>query len=358
LDSGDIESAVPSRFQTPTPGALTTPPPDGASPIPHSYTPQETIGDAIRRALAPNRRDGPGLVKAIKRLNAALAEIHRDGTLAAWLKSPDYRISRREWSELVDVVHDQAYSRVVAPFSDLLEHHPKHPDEVAAAISEKEDAYGELRHSFMSKIIEQTKLGPKKTFVDLGSGVGNCVVQAALQAGCESYGFELLPVPARCARLQLRECQRRWAMWCLDGNLAMDVHEGDFRLHPEVGRRLSEADVVLVNNEVFPSSLNMDLTHLFLDLKEGAIIVSLKPFVPDGFRMNDNNVSYFDHGPRDTTDIQCDSFAAILQSTPHTYYSGWVSWKADSGRYYVQVVDRNRRRQYEEEMSRRGSRRK
>lgn len=295
--SGEMESAVPSRFHTPTPGALTTPPPDGASPSPAPpHASHETIGDAIRRALAPNRRDGPGLVKAIERMNAALAEIQQDGSMAAWIDSPEYRICRQEWSDLVDICHDQAYSRVIAPFSDQLEHHPRHPDEVAAAISEKEDAYGELRHSFMSKIIEQTNLGPGKTFVDLGSGVGNCVVQAALQAGCASYGFELLPVPARCARLQLHECQRRWAMWCLKGNLQAEVHEGDFRRHPQVARRLAEADVVLVNNEVFPSSLNMDLTHLFLDLKEGAVIVSLKPFVPDGFRMNEGNVSWYNIG--------------------------------------------------------------
>jgi hypothetical protein len=54
------------------------------------------------------------------------------------------------------------------------QHHPKHPDEVADAITAKEDAYGELRHeyvlseraesvlmySFMTKVIEQTGLGP------------------------------------------------------------------------------------------------------------------------------------------------------------------------------------------------------
>lgn len=45
-----------------------------------------------------------------------------------------------------------------------------------------------------------------------------------------------------------------------------------------------------MNNEVFPSSLNIDLTNMFLDLKDGAKIVSLKPFVHEGFRMNDSNV--------------------------------------------------------------------
>jgi len=60
-----------------------------------------------------------------------------------------------------------------------------------------------------------------------------------------SYGFELLPVPAHCARLQLREVQRRWAMWGLKGNLDVEVHEGDFRTHPMVAKRLREADVVV-----------------------------------------------------------------------------------------------------------------
>jgi H3 lysine-79-specific histone-lysine N-methyltransferase len=49
-----------------------------------------------------------------------------------------------------------------------------------------------------------------------------------------------------------------------------------------------------VNNEVFPPSLNADLKNMFLDLKDGAKIISLKPFVNDGFRMNENNVSFLD----------------------------------------------------------------
>ena len=49
----------------------------------------------------------------------------------------------------------------------------------------------------------------------------------------------------------------------------------------------------LVNNEVFSPSLNADLTNMFLDLKDGAKIVSLKPFVPESFKMNEANVSPF-----------------------------------------------------------------
>jgi hypothetical protein len=85
-------------------------------------------------------------------------------------------------------------------------------------------------------------------------------------------------------------------MWCLNGNTDIEAHEGDFRTIPGVGKRLAEADVVvsrlLLNNEVFPSSLNIDLTNMFLDLKDGAQIISLKPFVPEGFRINESNVRH------------------------------------------------------------------
>ncbi|WVQ93805.1 hypothetical protein IAU59_000883 [Kwoniella sp. CBS 9459] len=337
IDPLESASIAPSRLTSPLPGhsSLATPPPD-------HVIPSETIGDALRKALAPNRRDGPGFMKAMKRYNEAMEEIQRDGSLKEWMKARP-ALEGRDWASLVDFVHDQAYSRCVGPYSNELEHHPKHPEEVARAISGKEDAYGELRHNFMTKVIEQTKLGPDSVFVDLGSGVGNCVLQTALQAGSRSYGFELLPVPAHCARLQLREVQRRWAMWGLNGKLDVEVHEGDFRTHPVVAKRLREADVVLVNNEVFPSSLNIDLTNMFLDLKEGAIIVSLKPFVAEGFRMNESN---------------CDSFSAIVRSTQHSYYQDWVSWKGDSGRYYLQVIDRSKRAKFEEDlMSGRRSRR-
>ncbi|WWC85945.1 uncharacterized protein L201_000815 [Kwoniella dendrophila CBS 6074] len=324
-DPLETPSLMASRVTSPFAGSLATPPPDAI--------PSETIGDALRKSLASNRRDGPGFLRAMERYNRAMQDLQQEGSMKSHLKGR--RMKTREWSQLVDFVHDSAYSRIVGPYSNELEHHPKHPVEVAEAISGKEDAYGELRHNFMSRIIEQTKLGPDSVFVDLGSGVGNCVVQAALQAGSRSYGFELLPVPAHCARLQLREVQRRWAMWGLKGNLDVEVHEGDFRVLPVVAKRLREADVVLVNNEVFPSSLNIDLTNMFLDLKDGAKIVSLKPFVPEGFRMNESN---------------CDSFGAIVKSSQHTYYQDWVTWKGDSGKYYVQIIDRTKRAKFEEEM--------
>ena len=45
----------------------------------------------------------------------------------------------------------------------------------------------------MSDIIHRLGLGPGKVFVDLGSGVGNCVLQAALQYVLVSLLPPILP---------------------------------------------------------------------------------------------------------------------------------------------------------------------
>ena len=48
-------------------------------------------------------------------------------------------------------------------------------------------------------------------FVDLGSGVGNCVLQAALEVGCESCGCEMMDKACNLAELQEEEFKARSA---------------------------------------------------------------------------------------------------------------------------------------------------
>lgn len=52
-----------------------------------------------------------------------MEELQNDpsGALQNWLKEKSRTMRAREWSALVDVVHDQAYSRVVGPYSNELE---------------------------------------------------------------------------------------------------------------------------------------------------------------------------------------------------------------------------------------------
>ena len=106
----------PSRLHSPAPH-LPSPTPEG-TPGPAATTTDGTIADAIRRALSRNRRDGPGFVKAVERFNNALREIQADGTLGNWMEERELR--KREWGRLVEVVNEQAYARVVGPYSNEL----------------------------------------------------------------------------------------------------------------------------------------------------------------------------------------------------------------------------------------------
>jgi len=105
--------SIPSRFQSPFPAFPATPPPDSS---PASVLPSETIGDALRKALAPNRRDGPGFLRAMDRYNTAMEEIQADVTLVRWMASRP-SMKAKEWSGLVDAIHDNAYSRIVGRYS-------------------------------------------------------------------------------------------------------------------------------------------------------------------------------------------------------------------------------------------------
>lgn len=61
-------------------------------------------------------------------------------------------------------------------------------------------------------------------------------------------------------------------------------------------------------------------------MKEGAILVSLKPFAPpSNSRVTERNI---------------DDIAAIFDVTARPYHSGTVSWSSGSGQYYLHRVDR------------------
>ena len=60
--------------------------------------------------------------------------------------------------------------------------------------------YGELMPYLVHRIVHITGLREESLFLDLGSGLGNVVVQASLQTGCRSYGIQPMSAPARIAR--------------------------------------------------------------------------------------------------------------------------------------------------------------
>jgi H3 lysine-79-specific histone-lysine N-methyltransferase len=135
---------------------------------------------------------------------------------------------------------EETYQRTVGPRTHELNHYQAFSDSV----------YGELMPSLVSRLLSLTRTRPEMLLVDLGSGVGNVVLHAALQSGCTAFGVEVMEKPAEMAREQRSQMMVRAQMW--------GVRMGDVELEHEnmlesarVNELMARADVVLVNNKVF-----------------------------------------------------------------------------------------------------------
>jgi len=92
-------------------------------------------------------------------------------------------------------------------------------------------------------------------------------------------------------------------------------------------KAMRKADVILVNNQAFTPQLNQSLIDLFLDLKDGCKIVSLKSFVPQGHQITART----QHNPVNLLDVR-----------QGEYHSDSVSWTDASGTYFVATKDSKR----------------
>jgi len=215
------------------------------------------------------------------------------------------------WKTIVD----ETYQRAVGPKIPLLRKYQAWSSE----------AYGELETDFVSDIIHYVGLTPSSSFFDMGSGVGTVVLQAALQAGCTASGIEKSRNPAAIAKDHLPQFQKRCRMWGVEpGDL--ELLEGDFTDDHRVMEKMKNADLVLCNNYAFSETLNQALLHHFLDMKDGAVVISLRSFVPPDFRLNDRTIN---------------SPAAILRVEERSFRAGSVSWMPRGGVYFINTIDRS-----------------
>lgn len=264
----------------------------------------QTSGLIRRLEKASNRnvQDLMGFKAALREYNETLLQLVEDGIIAKNLDAR-HQLPRH----LVAFILDQVYDRTVAPHVELLSKYENGTDYV----------YGELLHPFISKIlVQQLSMTSGQVFVDLGSGVGNVVLQAALEIGCESWGCEMMENACNLAEAQQREFDARCLLWGIKPG-ETHLERGDLRKNMPILEALKRADVVLVNNKAFTARLNDDLVRMFLDLKPGCKVVSLKSFVADS-SYNVNDVG-----------------STILDVEEHMYPEGYVSWTNAGGAYYI-----------------------
>ncbi|KAL0081448.1 histone methylation protein DOT1-domain-containing protein [Phycomyces blakesleeanus] len=279
---------------------------------------QKLLGDdsqGIMRNLTKyrNRRHSPGFIQAVTDFNKVIRTLKEKGELkknAQAMRHPDY--------DLACHVLYQVYSRTVAHEADALNNY--------AAFSN--NVYGEINSILVKEFISKTGITSSSVFMDLGCGIGNVVLQVAAQTGCEAYGIEIMETPCRYAKRQLKEYASRMRAWLLPTG-KIHFRHGDFLDMATNGMysTLKRADVLLVNNYAFDAATNHALAQLFLDLKEGTRIISLKSFVPKHHKINQRTF----HMPE-----------SILRVEEYEYFSEAVSWTHSGGKYYLATVDRTR----------------
>ncbi|KAI4115739.1 MAG: hypothetical protein LQ345_003722 [Seirophora villosa] len=270
-----------------------------------------------RLKRAREKKDGLLYTSIMREWNEGIAQMKEDGVFTEVL-------DKMNWLDLslIERILTQTYVRTVSPRVSTLRQYENGTDNV----------YGELLPKFASEVFRVTGLRPDHVFVDLGSGVGNVVLQAALEAGCESWGCEIMENACLLADLQEQELKARCRLWGLFSG-SINLQRGDFLENTAIRKALQRADVVLVNNQAFTPELNDSLTNQFLDLKEGCQIVSLKSFVPAGHKINSRNLN---------------SAYNILDVVEKRYYSACVSWTDAGGSYFVSTKDSSRLRKYAE----------
>jgi [histone H3]-lysine79 N-trimethyltransferase len=325
----------------------------------------------LRRA--ENKKDGPLFLRTLADINKLLRD-YKSGALddGGDFSKPQSEINRidtelsgaaasernrcretsKSWNGVPvavwNTILSETYQRCVGPSIPALRGYTPHSSET----------YGELEAVLISDIIHECNVTESTKLVDLGSGVGNVVLQASLQAGCQSYGIEIRTKLHELALKQREELEKRCRLWGVTCN-DVELAEGDFRTCERTRVKLQEADVVLVNNFKFGPDcectlssaalemlsiidpVNAALSHMFLDMKEGAVVVTLNPLLPKNFSISIHTVSLCGCiNARLIEVIQMSNPLAIFTQEEREYGRGCVSWSMVGGKYFMNTVDR------------------
>ncbi|KAL0901679.1 hypothetical protein ABMA27_006877 [Loxostege sticticalis] len=190
--------------------------------------------------------------------------------------------------------------------------------------------YGETSYELVCQMIDQIEITAEDVFVDLGSGVGQVVLQMAAATPCRiCFGVEKAEVPSKYAesmdfnfRTLMRWYGKKFGEYKLiKGDFLMDEHR----------EKINAATIVFVNNFAFGPNVDHQLKERFADLKDGAKIVSSKSFCPLNFRITDRNLS---------------DIGTIMHVSEMSPLKGSVSWTGKPVSYYLHIIDRTKLERY------------
>lgn len=206
------------------------------------------------------------------------------------------------------------YTRAIHPRASQLRHYEAFSNYV----------YGELLPSFLSKVYKQCNLNHSSTFLDLGSGVGNCVIQASLEYNCKlSAGCEIMKDASDLTECQYKELKERCKLMGLTLMPIKYFLRESFVGHKGVKEVLKDCDVLLINNFLFDMKLNKEVEKLLQDVKVGCKIISLKSLRAPGYAVDFYNT---------------DNIMSRLKIERFKFDEDSVSWTHSGGEYYISTV--------------------
>ncbi|KAK0181553.1 hypothetical protein PV327_003828 [Microctonus hyperodae] len=232
---------------------------------------------------------------------------------------PCQRLNKRPSRGLLRHILQQTYNQAVVEPDKLNQYEPFSPE-----------VYGETSYELVCQMIDQIDVTEDDVFIDLGSGVGQVVLQMAAATLCKiALGVERADVPSRYAQ-GMEINFRKWLNWYGKRCGEYRIVKGDF-LADEHRESITNATIVFVNNFAFGPTVDHQLKERFADLRDGARIVSSKSFCPLNFRITDRNLS---------------DIGTIMHVSEMTPLKGSVSWTGKPVSYYLHVIDRTKLERY------------
>ncbi|VDM30857.1 unnamed protein product [Hydatigera taeniaeformis] len=185
--------------------------------------------------------------------------------------------------------------------------------------------YGETSFELIQQMVDSIPISGEDTFIDLGSGVGQVVLQVAASTNVKfSYGIEKADYPAQCAVRMDKEF-RRWMAFFGKTYQPYELIQGDF-LADDYIDIIDASTIVFANNFAFGPELDYQLTLRFSRLCEGARVISSKSFCGRTIRMSDRRLG---------------DLSSIIKLTLLDPVNDGVSWTDKPFSYYVHTIDRS-----------------
>ncbi|XP_055330916.1 histone-lysine N-methyltransferase, H3 lysine-79 specific-like [Paramacrobiotus metropolitanus] len=204
------------------------------------------------------------------------------------------------------------YNRNIEKVRDLNNYVPFSPE-----------TYGETTYDFIVKMIDEMNIGENDMFLDLGSGVGNVIIQVAALCHCKKLvGIEIVEARAKFAEKIDREFRSLMA-WMGKAYGEYELFHGDF-LEKKYRDLILASNVIFCNNYAFTPKLNLQLKVIFGELPEKVRILVSKSLRDEKFRIYD-----------DKTANDPSALLPVRKTFP-----GEVSWTDSPVTFFLHEVDR------------------